>query len=169
MQYSIKYILGVIAILGVVILGIVFIVLNTSDSASSHARAVARAVNEARDNANAIFTDTQIPHGVATIDYAKLQEPGFVVIYAGDDTNFLTLLGVSSFLSAGEHYDILITMNEKLQNGNQYNAVLFKDNSDEAFREGALDTIVMNEDNAPVQSLFTISSNVDPGIKAKIK
>lgn len=84
---------------------------------------------------NAIVVADQIPGTEATVHYVKMQNPGYAVVYGVDENGQEMVLGVSSLLAAGEHYNVKVPLSQELLSGVTIRAQIAADNGDEVYSD----------------------------------
>lgn len=98
---------------------------------------------------NAVLIIDQEPGDETEVQYAKLSQPGFVLILSTNSEGERVVVGVSEFLEAGEYrtIDISHVGDFETQNGSSVSAVIVADNGDGVFSE--TDTQVLVDETAP--------------------
>ncbi|WP_436344851.1 DUF7282 domain-containing protein [Natronorubrum sp. FCH18a] len=127
-------------------------------------------VDELEGTASIAFADQDGDGESVTVDSVDLSEGGFVAIYAGDtaaDPN--GVIGVSSYLDAGEHTDVEIDLEEPIEGDQPLVAVAHHDTTDDesfqyAASDGEEDEPYVTGAGAPVldTALVTVDAPDDP-------
>jgi hypothetical protein len=118
----------------------------------------------ARITSNAIYLVEQKPGEDIYINVLNMDNPGFVIITKAENTNAENIIGLSTWLVAGDSSGISISTTEDTTDGANYYAWLVKDDGDGIF-EPKQDEIVMslNKPSTPVMTEFTVSKDAkDP-------
>ncbi|MCA9353696.1 hypothetical protein KC842_02385 [Candidatus Nomurabacteria bacterium] len=97
---------------------------------------------------NAVILADQKPGMAATVSYAKLAQPGFIIIYKTDtETNTKKVVGTSALLPAGENFNVEVTLTEETTSGDSISAELTADDGDGEYSEET-DTPVLDGEEA---------------------
>jgi hypothetical protein len=95
---------------------------------------------------NAVLIEDQQPGEETTVAYAKLAQPGYVIVYVTDSSGNKSVLGSSDLLPAGEHRKVIVRhrRGSNSNNGTTVSAAIVADDGDEVFSEE--DTEVVADD-----------------------
>lgn len=91
---------------------------------------------------NVVLVADQLPGEEVTVSYVKLDEPGYVSVYAKNANGVEEFVGNSAFLPAGEHTNVSVKLTKKVISGNLVNVKIVKDNGDEVFEEGTEEVVL---------------------------
>ncbi len=96
------------------------------------------------------------------VAHAKLQAPGYVVVYSDQDGTPQEELGASTLLTKGQHTGIIVPLNETIPNGtDRLHAVLHRDNGDGTWQGSAWDPVVQR-DGTLLNAPFPVERGADP-------
>ncbi len=106
---------------------------------------------------NAVYVQEQKPGTTLTVNTVFLRQPGFVVIHKDNKRTPGVVLGVSSYLPAGEHTNISIKLTSSTQDGQTVYAMLHEDNGDKKFSEA--DAPVQSKIGGPIMMIVTVDKD----------
>lgn len=114
---------------------------------------------------NAIFVDNQASGAKeVVVGLVILENPGYVVIHANDDGLPGEIIGVSGWVIDGaEHF--FVNLDEELQDGEIYYAMLHSDNGDQNWSP-ANDVPVTDSDDNVILMTFTATEGANPQAEA---
>ena len=115
---------------------------------------------------SAIYVADQSPAESVTVDFAVLEEPGYVMVFESSAEEPSKLLGQSELLSAGETKGLAIKLSRATQNGEALYAAIRLDDGDGLFSV-ALDLEARDPvTGEPVAMVFSVSQNAPTGESA---
>ena len=116
----------------------------------------------ANDTKSALYIGKKEPGNSVSVDVAVLEEGGFIVIYENTAEPTGEVLGVSTYLPAGEYTNVPITLSRQVQDGESFDAMLHKDNGDHVFNI-ATDEPLRGENGNSVHAQVVIQSIASEG------
>lgn len=114
---------------------------------------------------NAVLVTDQQPGDEVTVNYVKLDKPGYVSVYSKSQDGAQELLGTSALLSAGEHRNVSVPLNKTVVSGNTVRIAAVADNGDGEFDEET-DVAVLDQNNEEVS--FEIDITPDAPIAEEV-
>jgi hypothetical protein len=105
---------------------------------------------------NAIYVQEQKPGKELIANMAVLKKPGFIVIHQDNNGVPGAIIGISQYLTEGEHDNVKIILNTSTMDKQTIYAMLHEDNGDKIFSE--TDTPVSSVTGGPIMMIITIDS-----------
>lgn len=111
---------------------------------------------------DAVYVDDQ-PSGAmeVLVGFAVMKDAGFVVVHADDDGVPGAAIGTSALLPAGGGEHVTVTLQEALEDGEIYYAVLYRDDGDGGF-DATEDRQVTDASNNVILMTFAASTDAEP-------
>jgi len=125
----------------VIILLALIVIIATSSSKEEYVSLV--------EEDNAVLVADQQPGDEVTVNYVKLDKPGYVSVYSKGQNGAQELLGTSALLSAGEHRNVSVPLKKRVVSGNTVRIGVVADDGDGEFDQ-ELDLNVLDEDGEEV-------------------
>ena len=105
--------------------------------------------------------DQQVGSVVTTVSYVRLAQPGYVWLLVPDTSESNYSLGVSSLLSAGEHYNVTISHRDPevdaYRSGEQVTARLYIDNGSKVGTLDLDDDVIRTTNGEPLVDTVTVN------------
>lgn len=112
---------------------------------------------------NAIYVSDQLPSISATIDFATLEKPGFVVIHESVNGKPGAIIGKSPYLDAGENKYVIVPLSRISKDGEKMFAMIHLDDGNRMF-EAANDLPAKAEYGEPIMMEFMVQRDASaPG------
>lgn len=113
---------------------------------------------------NAIYIAEQMPGNSVEVQVARLEKPGFVVIYKDASGVPDEILGVSNFLLEGETKNLEITLSRETVEGETIYAMLHFDDGDQVFNAASDLPALDASSSEPVMMIVSVSEDaMEPG------